>query len=46
MRWLATGNEAEFAIYPGAPHAFDSLLMPQGAQANARIDAFLEARVS
>jgi acetyl esterase len=46
MRWLAAGNEAEFAIYPGAPHAFNSLPMPQGAHANARIDGFLEGRLS
>jgi acetyl esterase len=45
-RWIAAGNEAELAIYPGAPHAFNILGHPHADAANARIDAFLKAKTS
>jgi acetyl esterase/lipase len=45
-RWIAAGNEAELAVYPGAPHGFNSIGHPHGAPANARIDAFLKAHTA
>jgi acetyl esterase/lipase len=41
-RWFAAENEVELAVYPGAPHGFNSLGMPQAAAADARIDHFLK----
>ncbi len=46
VRWIAAGNEAELAVYPGAPHGFNILGHPHQAAANARIDAFLKAHTS
>ncbi len=43
-RWVAAGNPAELAIYPGGAHGFTLFPHDLAAAATARIDAFL-ARV-
>ncbi len=46
-RWIAAGNTAELAVYPGAVHGFNLLAPIEVAkQANARIDAFLKAHTA
>lgn len=42
-RWVAAGNSAELAVYPGGVHAFDELRYPLADEANARVHAFLRA---
>jgi acetyl esterase len=42
-RWIAAGNEAELAIYPGGSHAFNLFPVPLGATANERCDLFLQS---
>lgn len=43
-RWLAAGNEAQLAVYPGGVHGFNSFPVGIAREANARIDAFLRTR--
>ena len=45
-RWIAAGNEAELAVYPGGIHGFNMFPYTLAQEANARIDAFLKARIS
>ena len=40
-RWLAAGNVAELALYPGACHGFMSIDFAQRTQAATRIEKFL-----
>lgn len=42
-RWVAAGNPAELAIYPGGVHGFNGFAYRQAAEANARITQFLAA---
>ena len=40
-RWVAAGNQAELAIYPGGPHGFTLFPTDLAKAATARMDAFL-----
>jgi len=40
-RWVAAGNEAELAIYPGGAHGFTLFPNDLAQAATARMDAFL-----
>jgi acetyl esterase len=40
-RYIAAGNRAELAIYPGGAHGFNYYPLSIAAEANARMDAFL-----
>ena len=40
-RWIAAGNEAELAIYPGGAHGFTLFPSDLSKSATARMDAFL-----
>ena len=41
-RWIAAGNEADLAIYPGGAHGFTLFPNALATQAAARMDAFLQ----
>ena len=40
-RWSAAGNEAELSLWPGGPHAFQSMSTKMAEASNRQIDAFL-----
>jgi acetyl esterase/lipase len=41
-RWVAAGNDAELAIYPGGAHGFTLFPNTLATQAAERMDAFLQ----
>jgi acetyl esterase/lipase len=41
MRWLAAGNKAELAVYPGGIHAFNVFPIALADKANSRIHNFI-----
>jgi acetyl esterase/lipase len=45
-RWIAAGNAAELAVYPGGIHGFNMFPYTIAQQANARIDAFLKSELA
>lgn len=40
-RWIAAGNQAELAVYPGGAHGFTAFPFTLAKVANERMDAFL-----
>lgn len=44
-RWVAAGNRAELAVYPGGVHAFNAFTLPLADRANERIGRFIAAAV-
>jgi acetyl esterase/lipase len=44
-RWLAAGNEAELAVYPGGVHGFDGQPLKIADESRARRQAFVRARL-
>lgn len=44
-RWIAAGNVAELAIYPGGIHAFNAFPSSLASAANTRILAFLQKQL-
>jgi acetyl esterase len=40
-RWIAAGNQAELAVYPGGAHGFTAFPFTLAREAHTRMDAFL-----
>jgi acetyl esterase/lipase len=45
-RWIAAGNTAELAVYPGGVHGFTAFPGKLAAKANERIDQFMAEAAS
>jgi acetyl esterase/lipase len=45
-RWIAAGNTAELAVYPGGVHGFTAFPGKLAAKANERIDRFMAEAAS
>jgi acetyl esterase/lipase len=45
-RWIAAGNTAELAVYPGGVHGFTTFPGELAAEANARSDRFMAEAVT
>ena len=40
-RWIAAGNPADLAVYPGGAHGFNAFPIELARRANRRVDAFI-----
>jgi acetyl esterase/lipase len=45
-RWLAAGNQAELAVYPGGIHAFNAFPLKAADRANQKIAEFISGSVN
>jgi acetyl esterase/lipase len=45
-RWIAAGNSAELAVWPGGIHGFNAFPTPLTPRANERIETFLRAALT